>query len=248
MIYVTGDIHRTKDIAKLRANRWSEGQALTRDDFVVVCGDFGAIWGKRDLANGGGALLRWWEDQPWTTLFLDGNHENHDLMDALPVEHRFGTPVHAIPGCPHVAHLMRGYVYDLPLTPAKTVRCLAMGGARSTDRAWRCEGESWWAREMTSDAEYDRCTASLEAAGWRVDYVLTHELPADLRSRALDWHSYAELASVVDPLSNYLQWVYDTLDRDALRMWYAGHYHVDRMVADKVRVLYQDVVRMGGDC
>ncbi|MBR3315298.1 MAG: metallophosphoesterase [Atopobiaceae bacterium] len=242
MIYVTGDTHRARDIAKLRARSWTEGRALTRDDYVVVCGDFGAIWGERDLDDGGGALLRWWESRPWTTLFVDGNHENHDLIDRLRVEERFGTPVHVAPGCPHVIHLMRGCVYDLPLSGSGTARCLAMGGARSTDRMWRVEGESWWAREMPSDEEYDRCTASLEAVGWKVDYVLTHELPADLRIGALDWRSYAELANSADPLSNYLQWVYDTLDKDALRMWYAGHYHVDREVGDKCRVLFNDVV------
>ncbi len=245
MIYVTGDTHRTKDIAKLRARSWPAGQTLTRDDLVVVCGDFGALWSERDLAGGGGALLRWWESQPWTTLFVDGNHENHDLIDALPTQKRFGAPAHVVPGCSHVVHLMRGYVYDLPLSGNKTARCLAMGGARSTDRAWRVEGESWWAREMPSDEEYDRCTASLEAADWKVDYVLTHELPANLRMGAREWTSYAEFAGDVDPLSNYLQWVYDTLDHDVLRMWYAGHYHVDRMVAKKCRVLYNDIVRLG---
>ena len=99
--------------------------------------------------------------------------------------------------------------------------------------------------EMPSDEEYDRCTGNLEERGWRVDYVLTHELPADLRMHALDWRSYAELASGADPLSNFLQWVYDTIDRDALRMWYAGHYHVDETVGEKVRVLFDDVVPLG---
>ncbi len=196
MIYVTGDTHGALHREKLDATGWPEGQTLTRDDCVVVCGDFGG-------------------------------------------------PAHVIPGHPHVIHLMRGHVYDLPVNAAETISVLAMGGARSTDRAWRVEGESWWAREMLSDKEYDRCTASLAERNWCVDYMLTHELLADLRMHALDWRSYAELASGADPLSNYLQWVYDTLNREALRMWYAGHYHVDKMVAEKVRVLFNDVVALG---
>ena len=241
MIYVTGDTHGRLHREKLDATEWPEGQTLTHDDYVVVCGDFGGVFGPAERDE---EILGWWESQPWTTLFVDGNHENHDALDAMSAEERFGAPVHVIPGHPHVIHLMRGHVYDLPVNATETVSVLAMGGARSTDRAWRVEGESWWAREMPSDEEYDRCTASLEKRSWRVDYVLTHELPADLRMHALDWRSYAELASGADPLSNYLQWVYDTLDSKALRMWYAGHYHVDKAVGEMVRVLFNDVVAL----
>lgn len=159
MIYVTGDTHGRNDIGELGEDRWPEGQTLTRDDYVVVCGDFGAIWSKHDLTDEGSLL-------------------------------------------------------------------------------------HWWAREMPSNAEYKRCTASLEEVGWKVDYVLTHELPADLRYPALDWRYYKELASSIDPLCNYLQWVYENLDLEFLKRWYAGHYHTDKVVADKVRVLYQDVIRM----
>ena len=243
MIFVTGDTHGELDLAKLREDSWPKGYELTRDDFVVVVGDFGGVWslGDRDAE-----LLDWWESRPWTTLFVDGNHENHDAIDAFPVTHAFGGPVQPVPEHPHVIHLMRGNMYQLPLSPSKEASVLVMGGARSTDREWRVEGRTWWSREMPSDEEYDRCTASLEAAGWRVDYVLTHEMPADLRMRALDWRYYPSLAGTTDRLTNYLQWVWERLDRDALRMWYAGHYHVDLMAAEKCRVLYRDVVPMDG--
>lgn len=243
MVFVTGDTHGELHRDKLGVERWPEGQRLTRDDYVVVCGDFGSVFGpsKRDEK-----ILDWWESQPWTTLFVDGNHENHDVLHDMASEKRFDGQVHAIPGYPHVIHLMRGCVFDLPLSASETVSALVMGGARSTDRMGRTEGVDWWAREMPTEEEYDRCDASLEARGWKVDYVITHELPADLRIRALGWQSYAELASSADPLSNYLQWVYDSLDKNVLRCWYAGHYHVDETVGDKVRVLFEDIVALGG--
>lgn len=149
-----------------------------------------------------------------------------------------------MPGHEHIVHLMRGEVYDLPASVGQTVCTLVMGGARSRDRKYRAEGIDWWEREMPSEEEYDRCTASLERVGWKVDYVLTHELPADLRMSVLDWRSYAELSSQADRLVSFLQWVYERIDHNALRMWYAGHYHVDAAATDKVRVLYQDVVPM----
>jgi hypothetical protein len=44
MIYVTGDTHGRKDIDKLYASCFPEGQTLTREDYVIICGDFGALW------------------------------------------------------------------------------------------------------------------------------------------------------------------------------------------------------------
>lgn len=71
-------------------------------------------------------------------LFVDGNHENHDLLDALAVSHWNGGRAHVLPGRPHVIHLMRGQFYEVP----DRGRWFVMGGARSQDREWRIEGRS----------------------------------------------------------------------------------------------------------
>lgn len=66
--FVTGDTHGYVDIRKVdvfaKAN-----QTLTRNDYLIVLGDFGAIWygDSRD-----DKILDWWENQQWTTLFIDG--------------------------------------------------------------------------------------------------------------------------------------------------------------------------------
>lgn len=245
MIYVTGDTHRDIDKAKLEPSQWPQGQLLTRDDYLIICGDFGAIWNRE--GEGDNALLSWYEQQPWTTLFVDGNHENHDRIDTFPVTERFGGKVQVVPGYHHVVHLMRGEVYELPVSQSQTVRAFVMGGATSTDKMWRTEGLSWWAREMPSQEEYDNATANLKRVNWQVDYVFTHDVPYNALVDALDW-SYA--IQHCDPkgneLTGFLQWVDDELDKDYLKMWYAGHYHVDKPVMDdKHCILYQKVVPLG---
>ena len=66
--FVVGDTHGYVDIQKVddfaKANR-----TLTHNDYFIVLGDFGAIWygDSRD-----DKLLDWWENQQWTTLFIDG--------------------------------------------------------------------------------------------------------------------------------------------------------------------------------
>ena len=244
MIFVTGDTHGDIDKAKLGADEWPVGQTLSRDDYLIVCGDFGAIWygDHRDEE-----LLAWYEAQPWTTLFVDGNHENYDLIDTFPVTERFGGKVQVMPDTDHVIHLMRGEVYDLPVEAGETVRAFVMGGASSTDRMWRVEGRSWWAREMPSDAEYANATANLKRMGFQVDYVFTHDVPHEalLDTSVFDYAAGSDIRRG-NELVGFLQWVDDELDKDRLKMWYAGHHHVDKFVMDGQHcVLYQQVVPLG---
>ena len=246
-VYLAGDTHRREDLAKLSSSMWPAGQQLGREDFLVILGDFGGLWSSRvvaGLSDDDRAVLALHEEKPWTTLFVDGNHENHDYMDTLPVEERFGGKVQVIPEFPHVIHLMRGEVYDLPLGDGSTVRCFVMGGAESTDRMWRTAGVSWWAREMPSDEEYDRAAANLERAGWSVDYVFTHDLPYNI---LLDWwHSEYRGRPKFNQLTGFLQYVDERLDQERLKMWYAGHHHRDITLGDgKHCVLYQSVVGLG---
>ena len=251
MIYLTGDTHGMLDMPKLLPSRWPEGQTLTRDDYLVILGDFGAIWGNGDarnpqLSTTDQLLLSWYEGQPWTTLFVDGNHENHDLIDGLETSERFGGRVQVVPQHPHVIHLMRGEAYDIPTGDGGSLRCLVMGGADSMDKAWRTPGVSWWAREMPNQAEYETCLATLERVGYSVDYVFTHELPYDAVAEVLAW---IDSGSCREPkrseLRLFLQWMDERLDRDRFKGWYAGHYHVDQSLSDGLHhVLFQEIVRL----
>lgn len=42
MIFVTGDTH-TDWMSRLNSDAFPEGRTMTKDDYVIVCGDFG-IW------------------------------------------------------------------------------------------------------------------------------------------------------------------------------------------------------------
>ena len=245
MVFVTGDTHATLDWGKLHEGAWGEGTTLTRDDLLIILGDFGGIWA---LDAHDARILHWYETRGWTTLFLDGNHENHDALDLMDTEERYGGLVHVMPGFPHVIHLMRGEVYDLPVGDGTTARCLVMGGARSQDKAWRTEGISWWAREMPSQEEYDRCRRNLDACGWSVDYVLTHDVPTSAQVEAIPWDfsRWGSRGPEPDALTDFLQEVEDGIDHDRLKVWYAGHYHRDVRIMDgRHCILYRSVLPLG---
>lgn len=75
-VYVTGDTHGDW-MSRLKTSSFPEQKEMTKDDYVIILGDFG-LWdnSKREKYN-----LDWLEDKPFTTLFVSGNHENYDILD-----------------------------------------------------------------------------------------------------------------------------------------------------------------------
>ena len=225
--------------------RW-EDKYLSPESFVLVLGDFG-IWdnSRREKYN-----LDWLEDRPWTTLFLDGNHENYDTLDNLPVSEWNGGKVHSLR--PSVIHLMRGQLYTI-----NGQSLFTFGGARSHDirdgilepgdprikewrnstvrRLYRVNHVSWWAREMPSDEEMEKGLENLQKAGNRVSIIATH-CPYTTLLEKIDGGSGLYEA---DKLSDYLQKIHDTIDYG---VWLCGHMHINRkFVADKIVCLYEQI-------
>lgn len=118
MIYITGDCHG--DYRRFRVDIFPEQREMTKDDFVIICGDFG-FW---DESGEQRYWRKWLSGKPFTTLWVDGNHENYDLLKTYPVEQWRGGKVQFI--TPDIIHLMRGQVYDL-----EGLRFFTFGGARA---------------------------------------------------------------------------------------------------------------------
>ena len=227
-IFVTGDLHGANDIHRLSASKFPLGQTLTKNDYLIVAGDFGLVW------NFGADELFWrdWlEDRPWTTLFVDGNHENFEALSRLPLESWAGGRVRRLSNS--VFHLERGQIYTID---GSTI--FVMGGATSIDRELRVPGESWWPQEMPSDAELDEAIANLDAHSWQVDYVITHCCATSLISQVYDgdvWQGPDRLTEWFEILEHKL----------LFRTWYFGHHHRDRTIPPDHRALFYDVVRLG---
>ena len=171
MVYLTGDTHGELD-------RFKEGELRRagKGDIVIVLGDFGFVW---DGSKAEQKKLDWLRRRPYTLLFLDGSHENYDLLEQYPTEEKFGGLVQPLGG--ELYHVCRGSVLEL-----EGKKYLCFGGAESPDKEERETHVNWWPQEMPSDEEYARCEAALEANGWQVDYVLTHDAPLPRQGRDED--------------------------------------------------------------
>jgi hypothetical protein len=168
MIFLTGDFHGGIDGSKLNTKSFPEGRTLSKDDFVIILGDFGLPWcepGQRGYKQEQW-WLNWLNQRPWTTLFVKGNHENYDKLAALPV-------VEAVRSQKIRARKLSDSIYALEngFQRIDGHGLFIFGGATSIDIAHRTEGVSWWKEEVPSKEEMH--TALESAAGQKVDYILT---------------------------------------------------------------------------
>jgi len=247
MIYVTGDTHA--DFTRFSKAAFPEQKEMNKNDFVIVCGDFGGVWDSSKYQK---YELDQLNSRSFTTLFVDGNHENFDMLNEFPVTEWHGGKVHYVRS--NVIHLMRGQVYDI-----QGKKFFTMGGAQSHDiddgilepkdkdfvkklRHFRDHGGmfrinhiSWWKQELPSQEEYDEAMCNLEKANWKVDYAITHCAPTDVQATLGGGH-YKR-----DALTDFLQTVADGLDFDR---WIFGHYHSNRSVLRKYVLLYEQIIRI----
>lgn len=223
-IYITGDTHFVNDIEKLfRFLETDEGARLTESDYVIICGDFGAEWNDQ-LAK---SLREIYAEFPWTTLFVDGNHENHARLDALPVERWNGGKIHRLGA--NIIHLMRGQVFTI-----EGHTFFTMGGATSIDRASRKEGTDWWAHELPYSSEYTEAWSNLNEYNFEVDYILTHCAPTNILE---DYYPYYQ----PDCLTDFLRSVWRHVD---FKHWFCGHYHQDISLLSNFHVCYNVIRRL----
>jgi len=138
MIFITGDTHGEVDIRKFNSRKFSEQKNLTKSDFIIITGDFGLLW---DGSNEYNYWLKWLSEKNFTTLFIDGNHENFKMLNSYPVITWNGGKAHQITDS--VIHLMRGQIFVID-----GYKFFTFGGAKSSDKKFRKEGVSWWKEEM----------------------------------------------------------------------------------------------------
>lgn len=228
MVYITGDIHGEIDIHKLSADHFPEGKDLTRMDYVIICGDFGLVW---DGSSEERYWLRWLDKKPWTTIWIDGNHENFDLLNEYDIVDWHGARAQFITG--NIIHIMRGSVFNL-----EDKVFFAFGGAESHDKERRREGISWWADEMPSENDMEAGRKALDAVNWDVDIVITHTLPGVLQERVFN-NDYP-----LNALNNYFDEIAEKL---SYTYWFSGHYHQSIIIDDNHIIIYNAIVRLTDD-
>ena len=250
MIYITGDCHR--NFERFNRSIFPEQQEMTKEDYVIVCGDFGGVWNKGKENKEETMLLDWLDCKSFTTLFVDGNHENFDRLYDYPVGNWYGGKVHKIR--PSVIHLMRGQVFDIDDRSIFT-----FGGASShdidggilepddpdykkkkkeLDQGWlpyRINHVSWWEQELPSEEEMEEGRKNLALHHNTVDFIVTHCCSSSTQAM-LGGSLYKP-----DMETAYLE---EIKQNTKFKKWFFGHYHDNRNVSAEEILLYEQIIRI----
>lgn len=216
MIYVTGDTHGEIDFNKLEKLK---ERKLTYKDILIILGDCGICWSALDLTK----KLELYRSLHCTIIFLDGNHENFDMLESLPVIELYGALMHKVDK--HIYHVLRGEIMEI-----NKIKFLCIGGAHSIDIMWRVPGISWWPREDIEERDIINAKKHLKKYNNNVDFVLTHCVDSLTVTKILKFKK--------DNSSDQLNFIDKTVK---YKYWLFGHYHFDFWLNEKKLCMYQDI-------
>lgn len=221
--YVTGDIHGDINIQKIKYFKKVMVPDLDRGDVLIVCGDMGILWDGGPFDK---YIKRYWEAQPFTVVFIDGNHENFNELAKFPIIEKWGGRVQQI--AENVYHACRG---EILMINGHSFFCF--GGAESHDKCYRKEGLTWWPQEMPSQEEYKHGLLNLEKVSNCVDFIITH---------TLDKQSLKDIfpAFETNPLAQYFTFVRENVK---YQHWFCGHYHIDQKYP-RVILIYNSIIEI----
>lgn len=203
-IAMVGDWH-----AHLRPAQWAIGHGVEQGaDVFVHAGDFAAHMPDWYLIGVTAALKRVRRH----LLFVAGNHDNHHILRALPINPRNGLQQVT----EHIWHIPRGFRWDWD-----GVRFLGLGGAHSVDRTWRLRDGSMWQPEEAITRE----DADAVIAAGRADVMICHDCPTGVTipypNPAPDFPPFE-----LEEAHRHRQLLREVVEAVQPAFLWHGHYHV----------------------
>ncbi len=186
---------------------------LTSADVLIILGDAGIVWS--DPMNED--VIEFYSKLKCTVLFLDGNHENFDLLNNLSISSKYGGRVHEV--IENVYHLLRGEAYLI-----NCCKYFVFGGAYSIKKETDASPVYIWDEEMPDDTDYKNGYMKLEENNYTFDYILSNQAPKSILDKINYSYSKNEL-----PLLDYLDEVKATTN---FSKWFFGHIHKDLEIAE----------------
>lgn len=226
-IFITGDKHG----AFMPLFGLVENNDIKDTDILIIAGDAGYVW-NQDYHSKAETVRQIF---PGTVAFVDGNHENHALLGGMEVVTWNGGRAHRVGE--NLYHLMRGEIYSID-----GVNIFTFGGACSSDKDRRTEGESWWREEVPDEEEISYGRQQLMKNLDEIDYVITHETPRFAREPIARKKPVDEGYMLWAHLEDWYQMI---SEGKRFKKWYFGHMHVDQEITPKLRALHNDILTIG---
>lgn len=226
MIYVTGDTHG--ELARFQQKSF---RRLKKRDTLIVLGDFGFVW---DGSKAEKKALKWLSKRRYHILFLDGSHENYDLLETYAETEFAGGKARKIAN--KIFWLQRGEIYNI-----EEKSLFVFGGAESLDKETRAEGRTWFRQEIPTPRQFAQARQNLSANQNRVNYILTHDAPA----RLADFLHLSKDSVLYEtnPLELFLNEVYAGVQYEK---WLFGRYHKDQKLGSRAAAVFKALIPLNG--
>ncbi len=217
---MTGDTHGELDRFKTKT-----AKSLRKGDSLIVCGDFGFLWqdSKKEQKR-----IKWLSRRRYKILFVEGTHDNFDLLGKLPEEDFCAARARHVAG--NLYQLLRGQVYEI-----EGKRIFTFGGGESEDQEIREEGINWWHGELPTQDELTAARENLARFDDKVDYIITHQSSTSILS-LLHMESTAMRANV---LGAFFDWV---ARKVSYKCWYFGSTHLDKVIPPMAVSVFQEIL------
>lgn len=223
MIFITGDTHGDRD----RLSRWHL-RKLQEGDTLIICGDFGFLW---DDSKSEQNYLQNLGNRKYNICFIDGTHENFDLLNNYEISQWNGGKVHKIYG--NLYHLMRGQIFEI-----EDKKIFTMGGGESSDVDIRRDVNAWSKDEIPTQEELLEGAENLEMANYDMDVIVTHEPPLKVKS-FLNLNENEMLR--VTALNAYFE---ELASNCNFKKWFFGSLHVDKYISGTHRAIFKDIINI----
>ena len=236
--YVTGDTH--SDFSRF----YKLNEAVPEDEVwgVIILGDAGLnFWlNKRDKKN------KYRICNKYSNLrfyCVRGNHEARpedvEGMKEVFDEGVFNW-VYYEPQYPNIRYLKDGVEYLI----GGRYSALVCGGSYSVDKWYRLERQSmgyysgWFANEQLSREEMENITKTFKNKSF--DLILAHTCPLSYQPTDL-FLSFIDQSKVDNSME---LWFEDLIQQIEFNKFLFGHYHQDRIINEKARMFYSDIINL----
>lgn len=222
MIYLTGDIHG--DLSRFKSKNIKK---MKKNDTLLICGDFGFIW---DGSKKEKRILKKLGKKKYNILFVEGCHENYDLLYKYPTQEYCGGNVRKISG--RLMQMERGSIFTID-----GVKIFAFGGGQQNEKDIRKKSNTYWSQEMPTQQELSNALQTLKENGNEVDYIVTHEPPGLMKD-------FLESTSNLIT-TNEMNATFNTIVQTCkFKRWYFGKCHKNKVIPPRFECVFTNVKKL----
>lgn len=227
-VFIKGDCHGSfgfLDNFCFKAN-------TTKDDILIILGDAGINYNlnMKDII-----LKEKIKNYPITLFCIHGNHEERPYnIPSYKEKEMFGGIVYVEDEYPNIIFAKDGENYKIG-----GHYYFVLGGAYSVDKNYRlARGWNWFESEQPDDKIKKYVQEQIRLYDGKFDIILSHTAP--LKYEPVEMFLPMIDQSKVDKTTE--KWLNKIEDEIDYNMWYFGHYHGDYCKAEKIRMLFNDIL------